>query len=172
MPDFDRPAPDTLRMERLLQADIETVWRWIADPDLRKLWFAGGTAPGTEGEVELLFDHDMLSAEAVSYPAKYAGLKGAVTRERVLLMEPPRRLVFTWGQGQEGLVTFELSPEGRRTRLVLTHRGISGPPAVANFGGGWLAHLAVLEARLRGGAVADFWKLHGACEAAVAAALE
>lgn len=168
---FERPAPDTLRMERLLDADVETVWRWIADPQLRKLWFAGGTAPRAGGEVELLFEHDNLSDDPVPYPAEYAQWKGAVARERVVLMEPPHRLVFTWDDGREGLVTFELRPEGERTRLILTHSGISGPPALANFGGGWLSHLAVLEARLRGRTVKDFWALHRECEAAVASAV-
>jgi uncharacterized protein YndB with AHSA1/START domain len=168
---FERPAPDTLRIERLLDASVETVWRWIADPELRKLWFAGGSAPKAGGDVELLFDHDNLSADPVPYPAEYAQWQGAVARERIVLIEPPHRLVFTWDEGREELVTFELTPEGARTRLVLTHCGISGPPALANAGGGWLSHLAVLEAKLAGHAVSDFWALHRDCEAEVRATL-
>jgi uncharacterized protein YndB with AHSA1/START domain len=171
MSSFERIAPDTLRMERVLNAPIARVWQFLADPALRRLWFAGGTAPHCPGTVQLMFDHDNLSAGRVPYPAQYAQWKGATATERVLRMEPPRLLVFTWDDGREGTVTFQLSELGERTRLVLTHAGISGPPAFANFGGGWLSHLAVLEVRLNGGTVRDFWALHRESEAAVAAAL-
>jgi len=171
MYDFERPAPDTLRVERLLDAPVATVWRWLAEPELRRLWFAAGTAPQAGSEIMLVFDHDNLSDERVSYPPEYAQWKGAVSRERVTRMEPPRLLAFTWDEGREGTVTIELLPEGECTRLVLTHSGISGPPALANFGGGWLSHLAVLEARLAGRIVRDFWALHRDAQADVAATL-
>jgi uncharacterized protein YndB with AHSA1/START domain len=169
--DFERVAPDTLRMERVLDAPVETVWRWLVDPGLRRLWFAAGSEPDVESGLELVFDHDNLSADPVPYPPQYAQWKGASTRERVLRMEPPRLLAFTWDGGKEGVATFELFPLGTQTRLVLTHSGISGPAECANFGGGWLSHLAVLQARLAGGVVRNFWELHRASEAAVAARL-
>jgi hypothetical protein len=40
-----------------------------------------------------------------------------------------------------------------------------------DFGGGWHAHLAVLERRLRNEAVADFWALHAEAEARMCGAL-
>jgi uncharacterized protein YndB with AHSA1/START domain len=171
MTDLERIAPDTLRMERLLDAPIETVWQWLVDPQLRQQWFAGGTTPQSGEEFDLLFDHDHLSADPVPYPPQYAQWKGATARERVVRIEPPRLLAFTWDGGKEGIATFELFAVGTQTRLVLTHSGIGGPAECANFGGGWLSHLAVLKAKLSGGTVRDFWALHRTSEAAVAAQL-
>jgi uncharacterized protein YndB with AHSA1/START domain len=95
MPNFERIAPDTLRMERVLDAPIHTVWRWLVEPELRKLWFAGGTTPQAGSELELVFDHDNLSANPVPYPPQYAQWQGATSRERVVRLEPPRLLAFT-----------------------------------------------------------------------------
>ncbi len=169
MIDIERIAPDTIRMERLLDAPVETVWRWLTEPGLRGQWFAGGSIdPRVGGEVELIFDHDNLSDDDVPYPPEYAEFKGAIGRERIVEYDPPRRFAITWDEGKEGTALFELFEAGDRTRLILTHSGISGPAPMANFGGGWHSHLAVLEAKLAGRSVRDFWALHGESEAAVA----
>jgi uncharacterized protein YndB with AHSA1/START domain len=167
MNDLQRLAPDTLRIERVLAAPIDTVWRWLVDPELRQLWFAGGTAIEGPGELELEFDHDRLGTRPSPYPPEYGEHRGARCKERVLRCEPPRVLAFTWGGGTEGVATFELEPQGNRTRLVLTHRGISGPAPYRNFAGGWAAHLEVLQARVAGGSVEDFWALFRRAEAEV-----
>jgi uncharacterized protein YndB with AHSA1/START domain len=172
MIDIQSPAPGTLRLERLLDAPVETVWRYLVESDLRARWFAGGPMePREGGAVELVFDHDNLSADDVPYPEKYRAHQGARGVERVIQFEPPHRLAFSWDEGREGVARFELFDEGGRTRLVLTHVGISGPSAMANFGGGWHAHLAVLQAILAAGSVRDFWVLHAESEAQVAAVL-
>ncbi|MBX3593600.1 SRPBCC domain-containing protein [Sphingomonas sp.] len=165
-------APDTLRIERILDAPPATVWRYLAEAELRRRWFAGGTDAAAGGEVGLVFDHENLSANDVPYPEKYAKYKGASARERVVEFDPPRVLAIGWDGGKEGVARFELSDApGGRTRLVLTHSGISGPAPMANFGGGWHSHLAVLEGLLNGEPVRDFWALHASSEAKVAAAL-
>ena len=58
------------------------------------------------------------------------------------------------------MARFELFEMGERTRLVLTHSGITGPGPMASFAGGWSSHLAVLQALLAGETVRDFWALH------------
>ena len=62
-------------------------------------------------------------------------------------------------------------PEGDKTRLTLVHTRLRGAEDARNFGGGWLSHLAVLEARLAGRPVPDFWAIHTEKEAEAAAAL-
>ncbi len=172
MIDLERTAADTIRMERILDAPIETVWRWLVDSELRGQWFAGGAADDREGgEIELVFDHDNLSTDDVPYPEKYKASKGAVSREKIVAYDPPHRLAFSWDGGKEGVATFDLLPDGDRTKLVLTHSGISGPAAMANFGGGWYSHLEVLQTKLAGGTVRDFWALHKDSEAKVREAL-
>lgn len=172
MVEIERIGTDTIRFERMLDAPVDTVWRYLTEGELRKLWFAGGAMePCVGGAVELLFDHDNLSADDVPYPEKYAGGKGAVGRERVEAFDAPRLLAVSWDGGKEGVAEFRLFPEGQRTRLVLTHSGISGPGPMANFGGGWHSHLAVLQGVLSGEKVRDFWALHAESEAAVAGVL-
>jgi len=163
-------APDTIRFERILDAPVETVWRYLVEPELRALWFAGGaTDPREGGAIDLIFDHDNLSADDVLYPAAYAAYKGATVHERILRFDPPRVFAFTF-EG-DGVASFELFPEGGRTRLVLTHSGIAKRENFAGFGGGWHSHLAVLQALFRGERIGDFWALHAQSEAAVKAAL-
>ncbi|HEY0624171.1 SRPBCC family protein [Sphingomonas sp.] len=173
MCDMEVLAPDTLRMVRILDADPETVWRYLTKAELRRKWFSAGTDATAAGEtVELVFDHDELSADDVPYPEQYAKYKGAVGREKVVEFDPPRVFAISWDEGKEGVARFELSDAGNgKTRLVLTHSGITGPGPMANFGGGWHSHLAVLEGLLKGEPVRDFWALHVQSEAKVAAAV-
>ena len=173
MTDIERIAPNTLRFERVLDAPVETVWRYLVESELRKQWFAAGELePREGGSVELIFDHDNLSADDVPYPEDHAQWKCAVGHERVVKIDPPRLLAFTWDGGKEGVATFELFEDGARTRLVLTHSGITGAGPMANFGGGWYSHLGVLVGRINGDPVRNFWATHAESKAAVARMLE
>lgn len=167
MESLERTAPDTLRIERLLEAPVETVWRWLVEPALRQLWFAGGDAVSSTGPLDLRFDHDLLSTEPSPYPQRYAEFKGVVAHERVLRVDAPRVLSFTWDEGKKGNVVIELIPDGARSRVVLTHEGISSAASLISFAGGWETHLSVLQGRLSGAPVRDFWALHRRVEAAV-----
>jgi uncharacterized protein YndB with AHSA1/START domain len=168
----ERVAPDTIRLERLLDAPAETVWRYLTEAELRRQWFMGGTDARPDGEFEMLVDHDNLSDDEVPYPESYAASKGVRFSEKVIRFDPPRLLETTFGGGKNGTVTYELHPEDGRTRLVLTHSGITSPVGAQDFGSGWNSHLTVLQERLAGRSVKDFWALHAQSREAVAKALE
>ena len=168
---IERPAPDTIRLERLLDAPVDEVWRYLTEAELRRQWFMGGTDARPDSEFELLVDHDNLSDDDVPYPADYAASKGVRFSEKVIRFEPPRVLATTFQGGKNGIVTYELSPEGERTRLVLTHSGITSGTGAQDFGSGWTSHLTVLQERLAGRGVRDFWALHARSRQAVAEAL-
>jgi len=167
----ERLAPDTIRLERVLDAPAETVWRYLTEAELRRQWFMGGTDARPGSEFELLVDHDNLSDDEVPYPESYAASKGVRFSEKVIRFEPPRLLETTFQGGKNGTVTYELHPEGERTRLVLTHSGIASPVGAQDFGSGWNSHLTVLQERLAGRSVKNFWALHAQSREAVARAL-
>jgi uncharacterized protein YndB with AHSA1/START domain len=167
----EKTAPDTIRLERMLDAPVDLVWRYLTEGGLRGQWFAGGSDAQPDSDLELVFDHDNLSADEVAYPENYAKYKGAVNREKVVRFKPKRVLAYTFGEGRNGIATFELFPEGDKTRLVLTHSGIQSPTGFLDFGSGWNSHLAVLQEKLAGRSVPNFWALHAQSREAVAKAL-
>jgi uncharacterized protein YndB with AHSA1/START domain len=70
-----RTAPDTIQLERTLDAPVDKVWRYLTEAELRREWFMGGTDARPESEFELLVDHDNLSDDDVPYPESYAALE-------------------------------------------------------------------------------------------------
>ena len=168
----EKTAPDTIRLERLLDAPVEQVWRYLTEAGLRSQWFMGGTDATPGGEFDLVVDHDRLSDEEAPYPESYAAFKGAVWSEKVIRFEPPRLLETTFQSGKNGRVTYELFPEDGRTRLVLTHSGIVSGTGAQDFGSGWNSHLTVLQERLAGHGVKNFWEVHAQSREAVRKALE
>jgi uncharacterized protein YndB with AHSA1/START domain len=168
---IQRIAPDTIRLERLLEAAVEKVWRYLTEANLREQWFMGGTDATGVGAFELLVDHDKLSTDDVPYPETHECFKGAVWSEKVIRFEPPLLLETTFQGGKNGTVTYELRPEGERTRLILTHSGITSPTGFQDFGGGWNSHMTVLQEVLAGRRVRNFWELHDRSKEAVQKAL-
>ncbi len=169
---IERIAPDTIRLERMLDAPVETAWRYLTEAGLRRQWFMGGTDARPDGAFDLLVDHDNLSTDEVPYPEGYAAFKGTIWTEKVIRFEPPRLLATTFQSGKNGMVTYELTPEGDRTRLVLTHSGITSGTGAQDFGSGWNSHLTVLQEKLAGREVKNFWALHAQSKEAVRQALE
>jgi uncharacterized protein YndB with AHSA1/START domain len=168
---IERLAPDTVRLERLLDAPPERVWRYLTEAPLREQWFMGGTDAKPGAEFDLVVDHDKLSTAEVPYPESHAGAKGKTFHERVIRFEPPALLETTFQGGKNGIVTYELFAERGGTRLVLTHSGIVSATGFEDFGSGWTSHLAVLQEKLAGRSIEDFWALHAQSREAVKKAL-
>lgn len=150
-------GPDTIRLERLLDAPIERVWAFLVEPDKRRQWFADGPLEAKAGgTLSFTFDHDTLSRADVPYPDAYAGGKGRVAPGYVTEADPPRLLAFHWGDGAD-IARFELTEEDGKTRMVITHSGLETRRNRVLVSSGWDTHSLVLAKLLAGDACEDFW---------------
>ncbi len=119
----------------MLDAPVDKVWRYLTEAELRREWFMGGTDARADGEFELLNDHDNLSDERRAVSGRLRAVqRGGRGAEKVVRFEPPKLLATTFQGGKNGIVTYELHPEGERTRLVLTHSGIQSGTGAQDFG--------------------------------------
>lgn len=152
-------APATLRVERTLPAPVERVWAFLVDPEKRRTWLAGGPmAQAAGGVFELRFQHTELSGEEA--PEHYAAYrKTHIQKSRVLRIEPPKLLTISWGNESDTAseVTFELTPKGDSTQLVLTHRRLPDRKETVSVASGWHAHLDVLDDVLNERKPQGFW---------------
>jgi hypothetical protein len=73
---------------------------------------------------------------------------------------------MSWGEGEEpSEVIFELTPEGKKVRFVLTHRRVSDATQAEGFTKGWHTHLEVLEGVLEEKPLEPFWDIYRNTEA-------
>ena len=127
-------AKEPFVIERTFDAPDSLVWKAISEPDQIAEWFAELKGFRAEVGAEAEWDCDK---DGMVYRH----------RHRVTEVVPGKRLAYSWryeGHEGEALVTFELFPEGGKTRLKLTHAGLETfqPekfPAFArkNFRKGW-----------------------------------
>ena len=119
-------------IERTLDAPVERVWKALTDKSQMKEWY---------------FDLKEFKPE-VGFEFQFEG--GAEDRIYTHLCQvtevvPGKKLTYSWRyDGYEGnsFVSFELFPEGEKTRLRLTHTGLETFPAnpdfrKENFAAGW-----------------------------------
>jgi uncharacterized protein YndB with AHSA1/START domain len=114
-PSAPPPEARRTRLERLLPGSLELVWRYLTEPELLAEWLAVSRIELREGgRVEL----QPLRTEGAEQRPTERTVQGVVTR-----CEPPRVLAFTWSDAgtPHSEVTFELTPQGEKVRLVLTH---------------------------------------------------
>jgi uncharacterized protein YndB with AHSA1/START domain len=142
---------DTVQFERLLPGPIDVVWEYLTVPERVASWLAhAAIEPRMGGSASLQWD-DWSTDEPPPNGEPYWTAKGVVTR-----WDPPRALAYTWNQPglPESEITFELTPQGDETLLVLTHRRIAKERHM--FAAGWHAHLDLFATRLKGGERGDF----------------
>jgi uncharacterized protein YndB with AHSA1/START domain len=120
-------------IERTFNAPVEKVWKAITDKDQMKQWYFDIAEFKPEPGFEFQF-------EAGNENQKFLHLC------KITEVIKGRKLTHSWkyeGQNAETYVTWELFPEGDKTRLKLTHEGLEriaqyGPAfAKENFAGGW-----------------------------------
>lgn len=157
-------APGTVRIERSLPGPIERLWDYLTDSRKRGTWLAAGDMDlHVGGKVELVFRNSGLTADDDPPPAKYAQYAGeSRTGGRITACEAPNLLAYTWGEdgGGDSEVRFELTPQGDRVHLVVTHSRLADRDTMLSVAGGWHAHLEILEARLDGREPPGFWRTH------------
>ena len=124
--------------ETTIAASPETVWEFLVDPEKVKLWMG----------------------ESVEYDLRPGGamrmgvVSGNVARGEFLEIDPPRRLVYTfgWEPGPnasslgpgESTVEVELTPDGDSTHVRFVHRDLPTQESVESHTRGWDHYLARL----------------------------
>ncbi len=159
-------TPAEVRLVRTLPGPIERIWDYLVDPEKRARWFAGGPMePKKGGKLELFFQHKNIAPnETPPEKMKHVQDPGFTMPATVLRWEPPHVLSYTFDEDSD--VTFELTPQGTKVVLVLTHRS-RGPdlPFITGYASGWHTHLAQLIAQLEGAERPPFWPMHAKLKA-------
>src|SRR5215216_3164192 len=132
----EETAADAIILERTLNAPVARVWKALTEIDQMREWYFDliEFKPEVGFEFEFIVEHEGNSYHHLC---------------RVIEVIPERKIAYTWrykGEPGDSLVTFDLSPEGNKTRLKLTHTGIETFPktpayARKNFEAGWTAIL-------------------------------
>jgi uncharacterized protein YndB with AHSA1/START domain len=155
-----RVAPDAVRLERILDAPVDTVWQYLTDPELRGRWFMPGPIdPRPGGEMVLRVEHAAISPEPGEAPDWYSQYAGTEQAHPILAIDPPHLLRFGWEGGSE--VTWTLEPYGEaRTRFTILHAKLPNRVELVGVSGGWHSHSAVLAEVIAGKVPGNFWKTH------------
>lgn len=146
--------PATLTIQRRLPGPIERIWSYLTDSDLRGRWLASGRMEMRVGApFEFVWRNDELTDPPGQRPPGFSAehrMQGRITE-----LDPPRKLVITWGE--KGEVTFALVPLGDEVLLTLVHRRLPDRATTLMVGAGWHMHLNILAARTLGNLPEPFW---------------
>ena len=136
----------SLERELTIAASPETVWEHLVDPEKALRWW--GQKATLDARPGGVFRMEVIT--------------GSIASGEFVEVDPPRRLVYTFGweaggAGPEILpagsstVAIELTPVGSGTLLKLVHSGLPGPEAVESHGAGWDNYLGRLAVAAAGG---------------------
>jgi len=126
-------SSERLVVERVLPGSPAEVYAAWTTPETLRLFMCPGdmTAPVVEADVRV----------GGSFRIVMRGERDVEHRGEYRVLEPGRRLVFTWASPATGwqptLVTIELSPHEDGTRLVLVHEGLATDDVRSGHRRGW-----------------------------------
>jgi uncharacterized protein YndB with AHSA1/START domain len=138
-------AADTIQLRRTYSAPVDAVWRAWTSPEALSRWFRPSDEHTTTVHALELRVGGKYRIEMVHTSGK-RHVVGGIYRE----LQPPRLLSFTW-KGEDNptmpdtLVTIELTPEGGRTELVLTHENLVEEKLREDHRHGWTSCLERLD---------------------------
>lgn len=146
--------PATLKIERRLPGSLERVWSYLTDGELRRQWLAAGDMTLEAGSsFELVWRNDELTDPPGMRPDGFSCEHHM--KSRILEVNPPHKLVFTWGENGE--VSFDLKEDGGKVLLTIVHQRLSDRNTSLMVGAGWHMHLNVLRSKLSGEKSEPFW---------------
>ena len=128
-------TPPPLRIVRVLPASPEEVFDAWTDPESLAVWMAPGSVRRSVVEADArVGGRFRIVMKGPDCDHEHTG--------EYLVVDRPRRLVFTWisqaTQGRPTTVSVELRARGRgETELTLTHEGLPDDAAAASHRSGW-----------------------------------
>jgi uncharacterized protein YndB with AHSA1/START domain len=135
---------ETTTVERTISiaASPETVWEFFVDPEKLTRW------KGMKADLD--------ATPGGTYRCEV--IPGHTARGEFVELDPPHRLVFTWGWENESAVPpgtstieVELTPEGDGTSLRFVHRDLPSAESAASHAHGWDHYLPRLAVAAAGG---------------------
>jgi len=124
---------DQVRVTRTINAPARAVFAAWVDAEQLRQWLCPGPAVLTEARCDPVvggsYRFVMVSAHGASQ----------VSGE-YLVVDPPRRLVFTWQSdsvSQQTQVSVLLEPAGPATRMTIVHERVPGDGPYAAIASGW-----------------------------------
>ena len=130
-----------------IAASAETVWSYLVDPEKITRWW------GTDAELD--------PRGGGAWRVEISGQR--IARGELLEIDPPRRLVYSfgWEPGPNGIpnllppgssvVEFDLIPTASGTTVRVVHRDVPGAEAARAHGAGWQHYLERLAIAASGG---------------------
>jgi len=139
-------AGAVIRVERSIPASPDTVFRAITTPELFARWM------GPSGSTTRVDEMDAVVGGVLAFTVSLPDGTESTLRGIYRALDPPNRIVHTWADAGDGspdvsTVTYELSEDGKGTKLILTHVGVP-PEDLERVDGGWGHVLDNLEAIL------------------------